>query len=215
MTGEILRTFIAIELEESLRIAIARVEGKFKRQAPPGSIKWVAPEGIHLTLKFLGDTPASRVGEIEAALRAACAASAPFEFSVEGRGCFPNTRRPRVVWVAVRDRGQMLARLQAAIEQHVAPLGWPREARGFSPHLTLGRVTKGASPAAEAAVGQMVESSVVEQIGAQRVTAVNLIASDLRPAGAVYTTLVSMPLAELAPVQNASQGQATSEASDS
>ena len=95
MTGEILRTFIAIELEEPLRIAIARVQGKFKRQAPPGSVKWVAPEGIHLTLKFLGDTPASRVGEIEAALRAACAASAPFEFSVEGRGCFPNTRRPR------------------------------------------------------------------------------------------------------------------------
>ena len=90
MPDEILRTFIAIELEEPLRIAIARVQGKFKRQAPTGSVKWVAPEGIHLTLKFLGDTPASRVGEIEAALRAACAGSAPFEFSVEGRGCFPN-----------------------------------------------------------------------------------------------------------------------------
>lgn len=215
MTGEILRTFIAIELEEPLRIAIARVQGKFKRQAPPGSVKWVAPEGIHLTLKFLGDTPASRVGEIEAALRAACAASAPFEFSVEGRGCFPNTRRPRVVWVAVRDKGQMLARLHAAVERHVAPLGWPTEDRGFSPHLTLGRVAKGVSPTVEAAVGLMVESSVVEQIGVQRVTAVNLIASDLRPAGAVYTTLVSVPLAELAPVQNASLGQVTSEASDS
>ena len=109
----------------------------------------------------------------------------------------------------------MLARLHAAVERYVAPLGWPTEDRGFSPHLTLGRVARGVSPAAEAAVGQMVERSVVEQIGAQRVTAVNLIASDLRPAGAVYTTLVSVPLAELAAVQNASQGQATSEASDS
>ncbi len=125
MTGEILRTFVAIELDEPLRTAIMRVQGKFRRLAPPGSVKWVAPDGIHLTLKFLGDTPPSRLGEIEAALRAACAGVAPFEFSVEGRGCFPNTRRPRVVWVAVRDKGQMLARLQTAIEQHVAPLGWP------------------------------------------------------------------------------------------
>ena len=199
MTGEILRTFVAIELDEPLRTAIMRVQGKFRRLAPPGSVKWVAPDGIHLTLKFLGDTPTSRLGEIEAALRAACASVAPFEFSVEGRGCFPNTRRPRVVWVAVRDKGQMLARLQAAVEHHVAPLGWPTEERGFSPHLTLGRVAKGASPAAEAAVGQMVERSVVEQIGAQRVTAVNLIASELRPAGAVYTTLVSAPLTEALP----------------
>src|SRR5512136_2317736 len=120
MTGETLRTFIAIELEEPLRIAIARVQGKFKRQAPPGSVKWVAPEGIHLTLKFLGDTPASRLGEIEAALTAACAGFAPFEFSVEGRGCFPNFRRPRVVWVAVRDKGRTLSLLQAAVEKSIA-----------------------------------------------------------------------------------------------
>ena len=199
MPDGMLRTFIAIELDETLRIAIARVQGKFKRLVPPGSVKWVAPEGIHLTLKFLGDTPASRLGEVEAALRAACAGSAPFEFSVEGRGCFPNTRRPRVVWVAVRDKGQALARLQAAVERHVAPLGWPAEERGFSPHLTLGRVAKGASPAAEAVVGQVVEQSVVEQIGAQRVTAVNLIESELRPAGAVYRRLVNVPLVEAAP----------------
>ena len=89
--------------------------------------------------------------------------------------------------------------LQTAAERHVAPLGWPTEDRGFSPHLTLGRVARDVGPTVEAAVGQMVERSVVEQIGVQRVTAVNLIASELRPAGAVYTTLVSVPLAEMAP----------------
>jgi RNA 2',3'-cyclic 3'-phosphodiesterase len=203
MPDEILRTFIAIELDETLRAAIARVQGKFKRLAPPGSVKWVAPEGIHLTLKFLGDTPASRLGQLEAALRTACTPYTPFEFSVEGRGCFPDTRRPRVVWVAVRDNGQMVTRLQTAVERYVAPLGWPTEERGFSPHLTLGRVSKNAAPAEVAAVGQMVEKSVVEGIGVQRVTAVNLIASDLRPAGAVYTTLVSVPLAGVLPLQNA------------
>lgn len=198
MPEDILRTFIAIELDETLRLAIARVQGKFKRLAPPGSVKWVAPDGIHLTLKFLGDTPAGRVPEIEAALRAACAGFAPFEVGVEGRGCFPNFRRPRVVWVAVKDRGQTLARLQAAVERHVAPLGWPTEERGFSPHLTLGRVAKSAGPAEMAAIGQLVEQSEVRQIGAQQVTAVSLIRSDLRPTGAVYTSLIHVPLATAA-----------------
>ncbi len=196
MPEETLRTFIAIELDEPLRAALGRVQAKFKRLAPPGSVKWVALDGIHLTLKFLGDTPASKMAEIAAALKAACEGFAPFEFTVEGRGCFPNFRRPRVVWVAVRERSQTLARLQAAIEQHVAPLGWPTEERGFSPHLTLGRVTKGATAAEEATVGQVVEKSVVELIGGQRVTAVSLIKSDLRPTGAVYTTLVSVALEE-------------------
>jgi 2'-5' RNA ligase len=104
MPDEILRTFIAIELDEALRTAIARVQGKFKRLAPPGSVKWVGPDGIHLTLKFLGETPASRLGAVEAALRAACADAAPFEISVEGRGCFPNMRRPRVLQCAIRGR---------------------------------------------------------------------------------------------------------------
>ena len=192
--GPVLRTFIAIELEEPLRVAIAGVQSKFKRQAPAGSVKWVAPDGIHLTLKFLGNTPASRVAEVAAALAQATEGIPPFEFSVEGRGCFPNFRRPRVVWVAVHARGPWLARLQAAVERHVSPLGWPAEDRDFSPHLTLGRIARSATPAVEALVGQMVEKSVVEQIGSQRVTAVSLIKSDLRPTGAVYTPLASVPL---------------------
>jgi RNA 2',3'-cyclic 3'-phosphodiesterase len=194
MLDEVFRTFIAIELDETLRIAIGRVQGKLKRAAPPGGVKWVAPDGIHLTLKFLGDTPRSRIPQIETALQVACAAHAPFEFSVEGRGCFPSFRRPRVVWVAVRDKGQTLAHLQTDVEKRVAPLGWPTEERGFSPHLTIGRVAKGADRAIEEEIGRIVERSVVEQIGSQRVTAVSLIQSDLRPAGPVYTRLLSVPL---------------------
>lgn len=193
MPDEILRTFIAIELDEALRIGLRQVQDKLKRQISPGSVKWVSPEGIHLTLKFLGDTPAGRLPEIEAALEAACAGFAPFEFSVEGRGCFPDFRRPRVIWVAVRDRRQAFARLQAAIERDIAPLGWLTEARGFSPHLTLGRIARGAERGAPA-VGRAVENSVIEQIGQQAVSAVNLIRSDLRPGGAVYTRLFSVPL---------------------
>jgi RNA 2',3'-cyclic 3'-phosphodiesterase len=195
MPDEILRTFIAVELDESLRRALKSVEEKFKRLTPPGTVRWVAPNGIHLTLKFLGDTPRSRVPEIETGLRSACADLVPFEFSVEGRGCFPNFRRPRVIWVAARDKRQNLIRLNHAVEREIAPLGWPTEERAFSPHLTLGRVTRNADPRAEAAIGQAVEQSVIEQIGMQRVMAVSLIESVLQSSGAVYKTLLQVPLA--------------------
>ncbi|MGC8782457.1 MAG: RNA 2',3'-cyclic phosphodiesterase [Anaerolineae bacterium] len=191
---EILRTFIAIELDEPLRQALGHVQGKFKRQIAARDVRWVAIENLHLTLKFLGDTPRSRLPEVEAALRAACSAHAAFEIGFEGRGCFPNFRRPRVIWVAVRDRGQALARLQADVEKHIAPLGWPTEERGFSPHLTLGRVARGVDRDTEEAIGQIVEKTVVEQIGVQRVTAVSLMQSDLRPAGPIYTRLLHVPL---------------------
>jgi RNA 2',3'-cyclic 3'-phosphodiesterase len=195
MPDEILRTFIAIELDEPLHIALRSIQGVLKRQTPPGSVKWVGTEGIHLTLKFLGDTPASRIHEIETALRSACSGFEPFEFGVEGRGCFPNFRQPRVIWVAVRDRNSTLARLQTAVERTVAPLGWPTEERTFSPHLTLGRISKGADGRTAAAVGQSVERTVVEQIGLQQVSAVSLMQSDLRSTGAVYSRLLHIPLA--------------------
>jgi 2'-5' RNA ligase len=194
MPDEILRTFIAIELDEPLRIALRSVQEKLKRQAPPGSVKWAGSDGIHLTLKFLGDTPQGRVPEIEAALQVACAGLRAFEFSVEGRGCFPDFHRPRVIWVAVREKSGTLTRLQTAVERTVAPLGWPTEGRAFSPHLTLGRVAKGADSRTVGAVGQAVEKSVVELIGLQPVTAVSLMQSDLRPAGAVYSRLLHIPL---------------------
>ncbi len=190
-----LRTFIAIELDQEVRDGLGRVQGKFKRQAPDGSVKWVYPEAIHLTLKFLGDTPVSKISKVADALAAACQGIGPFDLSFEGRGCFPNMRRPRVIWVAVRDlSGSSLARLQAAVEEKVSPLAFPTEERGFSPHLTLGRVGRNASPQAEAAIGQMVEKSVVEQIATQRVAAVHFIKSDLRPTGPIYNQLATVAL---------------------
>lgn len=190
-----LRTFIAIDLDQDVRDALGRVQGKFKRQAPEDSVKWVNPEAIHLTLKFLGDTPVTKISKVADALAAACKGIAPFDVSFEGRGCFPNMRRPRVIWVAVRDHsGASLMRLQAAIEQQVSPLGFPTEERGFSPHLTLGRVARNAGPRDEAAIGQMVEKSVVEQIAVQRVAAVHLIKSDLRPTGPIYNQLATVVL---------------------
>ena len=192
-----LRTFIAIELEQDVRDALSRTQGKFKRGAPDGAVKWVNPDSIHLTLKFLGDTPVSKIGRVADALAAAREGIVPFDLVIEGRGCFPNCRRPRVIWVAARDlSGSNLLRLEAAVERLVSPLGFPTEERGFSPHLTLGRIARNVSPATEAAVGQLVQDSVVEEIARQRVTAVSFIRSELRPAGPVYHTLATAVLGE-------------------
>jgi RNA 2',3'-cyclic 3'-phosphodiesterase len=193
----VLRTFIAIELDPETRDALSRVQGQFKRGAPEGAVKWVNPDSIHLTLKFLGDTPVSKVSKVADAIAAAREGLAAFDLSIEGRGCFPNFRRPRVVWVAVKDlSGGNLTRLQAAIERLVSPLGFPTEERDFSPHLSLGRIARNVSPAAEAAVGKLVQDSVVEQIARQRATAVSLIKSDLRSTGPVYYTLATAKLGE-------------------
>lgn len=194
MPEPILRTFIAVELDEPLRIAIGRVQSKWKKQAPGGSVKWVSPQAMHLTLKFLGDTPANRVAEVKAALKRAATGIEPFEISIEGRGCFPNFNRPRVLFLGVRERGQMLRRLQAAVEQEVAPLGWPTEEGNFVPHMTLGRIARSAGRSQAEAVGRFVQSLVVEQVGAQRVTDVYYIKSELQPGGPVYTTLAAVPL---------------------
>ena len=191
---QVLRTFIAIELDKAMREALAAVQDELRKAVPPGSVRWVRPEGIHLTLKFLGDTPVARLEEIKRALAAAAAEVAPFSFTVEGLGCFPNPRRPRVIWVGVEEPTGALEALWRAVEAHVAPLGWPTEERGFHPHLTLGRVQRRVTSADRRAIGELVERSDVGRLGNIAVSAVSFIRSELKPTGAVYTTLAEAHL---------------------
>ena len=184
-----IRTFIAIELDEELSDNLGRLRDRLAGQVAPGSVRWVRPEGIHLTLKFLGDTPVDQVEKVQAALAQATAGVGPFSFSVTGLGCFPNTRQPRVVWVGIQELSGVLPRLRDAVEDHVAPLGFPTERRRFSPHLTLGRVQRRASKSEVREIGQVVASSTVGIVGEMTVTSVFYIKSDLKPSGAVYTTL--------------------------
>jgi RNA 2',3'-cyclic 3'-phosphodiesterase len=187
-----IRTFIAIELTTPILESLGDLQARMQRDLPPGLLRWVRPEGIHLTLAFLGDVAVERVDPIAEALAEACAGHAPFTVSVAGMGCFPNVRRPRVVWVGVEEPSGALARLQHDIEQALVPLGFGPEGRAFSPHLTLGRV-KGGSREALAALGAYVERAKV-RIGEMKVETVHLMRSDLRPSGAVYTALAVVPL---------------------
>jgi 2'-5' RNA ligase len=191
---EKIRTFIAIELDESIKDSLIKLQERLKGEAPRGSVRWVRPEGIHLTLKFLGDVPANQIGEITRALARSCQGFAPFYLSCGGLGCFPNLKRPRVLWVGIQEETGTLAQLQKAIEENVAPLGYPTEKRKFSPHLTLGRVQRRVSSGDQRRLGELVKVSEIGTLSQMQVKSVNLMRSDLRPSGAVYTRLAEVEL---------------------
>ena len=191
---EKIRTFIAIELDESIKDELTKLQERLKGEAPQGSVRWARSEGIHLTLKFLGDVPADQIDEITTALQKSCQGVAPFFLSCGGLGCFPNLKRPRVMWVGIQEETGTLAQLQKAIEENVAPLGYPIEKRKFSPHLTLGRVQRRVSSGDRRQLGELVGTLQIVTLGQMEVRSVNLIRSDLRPSGAVYTRLAKAEL---------------------
>jgi 2'-5' RNA ligase len=189
-----IRSFVAVELSDEVRQALAAVQRDLKVQAPPGAVRWTRPDSIHLTLQFLGDILPDQVEAIAGALRAACAGRAPFAFELAGAGVFPNLNRPRVVWVGVVEPSGALSALQQRVVQALAPLGFVPEERGFSPHLTIGRAARDAGSRDLAALGALVARAGIGSLGRVAVNAVNLMKSDLKPDGAVYTPLAVIPL---------------------
>jgi 2'-5' RNA ligase len=191
---ETIRAFIAIPLPRRLLERLAALQRKLEAQVPPRSVRWVRGEGIHLTLKFLGDTPTEKLPDIQQALAAVARHAPVFSFTVEGLGCFPNARRPRVVWTDVQEPSGRLAALQDAIEEVMAPFGYPPEGRGFTPHLTLGRVRRRIDRRDVARVGEVVIGTIVGPLAEVVTDHFALIRSVLKPTGAKYTTLEKFSL---------------------
>ena len=188
------RAFIAAPLPDTLLDSLGALQRTLERRVPAGRVRWVRPEGIHLTLKFLGDTPTHRLPDIEAALRAVARHAPAFDLGVAGTGCFPNPSRPRVIWVGLGEPSGRLERLQLAIEEAMDVAGFPQEGRRFRPHLTLGRVNRRATPAEAAAIGEAVTSTAPTNLGNMFGDRIALIRSVLKPTGAEYTTLSQFPL---------------------
>ena len=189
-----IRAFIAIELPEVIVEEIGRVEARLKPRVPPDTIRWVKPDSIHLTLKFLGQVPSDQLDLITSSLKAAAALHAVFPLEVSGAGCFPNLHRPRVVWVGVVEQGHRLTSLQRAVENAISPLGYPSEQRDFTPHLTLGRLASDVRQLDQKKIGEVVQAADVGVLGRWDVKHVALIKSDLKPSGAEYTILARAPL---------------------
>jgi len=189
-----LRAFIAIKLSDELKGHIGEVQAELKRRAfGLDGLGWVRPEGIHLTLRFLGDIAEEQAGALGALLRDVAAGMKPFALEARGIGVFPNPRAPRVIWLGLHgapEPMESLRRMHARVEDGVVGLGFSREPRKFTAHLTLARVRDRKSGAA---LAKVLEANQDRAVGSFIATSVRLIKSELRPTGAVYTTLVEVP----------------------
>ena len=190
----VIRAFIAISLSEEIYLGLEQVLRDLKSRLPGGPVRWVPGRNIHLTIKFLGDVSLTSLDLLLAMLQTEAARHLQFDFSVGGLGAFPNPRRPRVVWVGVEAPPE-LASLHRGVETEMARLGYAPEERPFSPHLTLGRVTRNANPGDLHQLSNVLETYKVGFLGVTRVQAIHLFRSDLQPSGAIYTRLQAASLA--------------------
>ncbi len=181
-----IRSFVAIDVDVSIRTALRALQEEFA--CTRADVRWVRPDGVHATLKFLGAVAEPRLERARAALTAAFADQATLQVRVHGLGAFPSLRRPRVLWVGMEGVG--LAELAARAEEALASVGFAREERKFTPHVTLGRVNSLRGwPALEA----LFKAHLDDDFGPTDVQAVTLYRSQLRPDGAVYSVLFTIP----------------------
>jgi 2'-5' RNA ligase len=191
-TGQI-RCFIAVELPEEVKKGLIRLKKELERDEHK-FVKWVAPGGIHLTLKFLGNIPSKRVTEITEAMGKATQGISRFHLEISGFGAFPSLRQARVFWVGIGGEIDKLSILQQNIDSALAALGFTKEERPFAPHLTLARIRQGASTLEIRSFGELASSTIFEDKYYIEVEAISLMRSQLTPAGAIYTCLSSVGL---------------------
>ena len=176
-----IRTFIAVEIPESIKSRIERLQKPLRQIGT--KVSWTNASNVHLTLKFLGGVEASRIERVSKAIERAARGTAPFEVEIGGTGCFPSPRSPRVLWVGLPDVPEALKQLYSNIETELDREGFPREKRRFSPHLTIGRIRAqhNATTVAEALIASGFEPE------AFKATEVIVMRSDLKPTGSIYT----------------------------
>jgi 2'-5' RNA ligase len=183
-----MRLFVAVNLPSEIRERLAAAQDRLRRAQ--ADVSWVRAENIHVTLKFLGETEEKRLDRIRPALHEVTRAGAPFPMEVSGVGSFGG-RIPQVVYVGVGKGAEPLTELAGRIEAALGGVGFPKERRGFTAHLTLGRVR---SPRNAEALLAALEEFRAEKFGTLTAMHFDLMQSELRPTGSVYTVLDRFPL---------------------
>lgn len=191
----LLRAFIAVEIPLALREAVCAATEPLQKSIGP-AVRWVLMENMHLTLKFLGDTSPANVELLSQMLRAEAELFPGFELRLQGLGAFPNPKRPRVLYIGIQAPGTLEA-LQRGIDSASRRLGYESEERGFSPHLTIGRVKQNVTAAEQQTIRRALEETRIDLLGTARVDSVHLYKSDLKPTGSVYTRLHSAQLKKI------------------
>ena len=190
--GEI-RAFIAIELPAEVKDFLSEVTAKL-RPGRERAVKWVAPEGIHLTLKFLGNIPEEQVVNITNTLDKIARETPYFELTLEGAGAFPNSKSPRVIWVGMGGDIPELTNLQRQIERELASLGFPADKKAFLAHLTLGRVREKATRQERLELRKAVGELRIDGTVPFQVAGISLMKSTLTSSGAIYERLAKTTL---------------------
>lgn len=182
--GDAIRTFIALPLPDHLVRLAGDLQSELKGLGL--ALRWVRPENIHLTLKFLGQIPSQRVAEVTGAMQAAGRETPPLSLTVQGMGVFPGIRAPKVLWVGLGGATDALGRLQGRLEECLTEVGFAPERRPFKAHMTLARIKARVDAdrllqGLQAAGGYAPRPFEVQEMVLYR--------SELRPRGAVYTPL--------------------------
>ncbi len=184
-----MRCFIAIELPEAVKSTLSGIEEDLKKSK--ADVRWVKPDNIHLTLKFFGNIEEKKTEKIIEIMENICNQYAPFTIEIKGMGTFPNIKSPRVLWVGI-EGNDTLKTLQEEIENKMESIGFEREDRAFTAHLTLGRFRTSIEKEGLLKAVKLHEKDTF--VGSINVQSLSLIRSDLHPEGARYTKIIDISL---------------------
>lgn len=189
----LVRAFVAIQIPPTLKDKLYNETVSLRGALPRSIVRWANVENMHLTLKFLGNTPLDDLAKLRNQLAAEIADAESFTLAFNGIGVFGSFSRPRVVWAGVADSGNLLS-LHKSVETAASRITRAAERRRFSPHLTLGRVQRHISQGDKDRIRAAVLSHETLDFGTMQVTAVHIFESILKPTGAVYRSLFQIEL---------------------
>lgn len=184
-----IRTFLAVEIDEAVTHALLQEVARLKPHFP--RINWVKPDNLHLTLKFIGNLPPDDLPELFAAAEQAAAEAEAFPLEVTGVSAFPDLLHPRAVFAGCGEGTAAAIALSGRIEEYVAPLGYPSEARPYHPHFTLGRVKQ---PADARGLAEFITADKQPVFGTIDVSEIVVFMSELKKHGARHTPMQRIPL---------------------
>ena len=187
------RLFVALFPPAHIAASLQTAAAGLGKGLPARAIRWTRPEQIHLTLHFLGAVATARIPEIESALAAACDGRRLCRVHVAGLGCFPNPRRPRILWAGLASDLRPVESLQKAVESGLLARGFTGEDRPFHPHLTIGRVSE-LNAAGRTQLADVLAAEQDRDFGEWEPGRMDLMQSVLTPQGAAYSALKSIPL---------------------
>lgn len=190
---ETIRTFIAVDFPLEIKEKIAEITAYFQTKLPPAQIKWVEPDHMHLTLKFMGETPLDKLVQIKQSIHQVVSGFPSFKIEIKALGMYPNAKRPRVIWLGINDENNLIL-LHNQLDQALKGEGIKSDRRPLSPHLTIGRVRRNADQESVMQIGKILSQFKIGSLGCIKIDEIVYYQSVLTPQGPIYTILQSTSL---------------------